>query len=383
MIYMDNSATSYPKPYSVISETQKGLSEYFANPGRGASRDAVRSSGMLYASRDAVASLVGTSPESIVFTYNATYALNMAIHGTVRQGMTVAYDKFAHNSVLRPIYALSKNGVNAVALDTHPTRDSVLISAFEQLASEGNVDVLVLTHTSNVTGNQLPIKRMSNICRRYGVLLIVDASQGLGCCDINMADMGIDILASSGHKGLYGIMGTGFLAVREGLKLEITPLITGGSGIFSKQREMPEELPERLEAGTVGLPGIISMKAGAEYIAKVGAEAIGDRERYLRGILVEGLSSIKGIKVYNADVNARSIVLFNIKGMSVSQAGEMLDREGIVLRSGFHCSPLAHSMLCDSEDYNGALRLSVGYFNTVSQCKKVLKAVNSIATVIS
>lgn len=376
MIYMDNSATSYPKPYSVINETERCISEYFANPGRGTSRDALKSSEMLYSARETLAALVGTCPENIVFTYNATYALNMAIQGVLCQGMRVAYDKFAHNSVLRPIYALEKKGVKATALDTHPTRDSVLISDLERIAPD--VDALVLTHTSNVIGKQLPVKRISEICHKNGVLLIVDASQGLGSCEINMREMGIDILASSGHKGLYGIMGTGFLAVREGGKFNIEPTITGGSGIFSKQREMPEELPERLEAGTVGLPGIVSMKAGAEYILKVGAEEIGSKERRLRSVLVEGLSVVKGVKLYNADVNAKSIVLFNVNGMSVYQAGEMLDREGIILRTGFHCAPLAHSLICDSEEYDGALRLSVGYFNTLSQCKRVLKAISNI-----
>lgn len=379
MVYADNSATSFPKPRSVIADAKKGITSYFANAGRGSSRDSLRSSEILYGAREAIAALVGTVPENIVFTYNATYALNMAIQGMLREGMTVAYDKFAHNSVLRPLHVLQKRGVNTVMLDTHPTRDSVLISSFEELLIRSSVDMLILTHTSNVTGKQLPIKKLSEICKSHGVLLLVDGSQGIGCCDINMERLGIDILASSGHKGLYGIMGTGFLAVREEPGFNITPVITGGSGIFSLDREMPPDLPERLEAGTLGLPGIISVKSGAEYLMKVGVEEIGYKEKCLRRILNEGLSVVRGIKVYNAEVNANSIVLFNFKGISPAEAGDMMDREGIILRSGYHCAPLAHSLIKDSDDYEGALRLSMGYFNTVSDCQRILKAVNRIS----
>lgn len=379
MVYADNSATSFPKPRSVIAEVKKGINDYFANAGRGSSRDSVRSSEILFGAREAVADLVGTVPENIVFTYNATYALNMAILGILREGMTVAYDKFAHNSVLRPIHALEKRGVRAVALDTHPTRDSVVISSLEELVKSTSVDLLVLTHTSNVTGKRLPIDRLARICKEHGVTLLVDGSQGIGCCDINMERSGIDILASSGHKGLYGIMGTGFLAVRREADVRLTPIITGGSGMFSLDKEMPPDLPERLEAGTLGLPGIISVKAGAEYLMRVGVEEIGYKEKRLRGILNEGLSSVRGVRVYNADVNANSIVLFNFKGISVAEASDMMDREDIILRSGYHCAPLAHSLISQDEGYEGALRLSVGYFNTVRDCQKILKAVNRIA----
>lgn len=379
MVYADNSATSFPKPRSVIAEAKKGINDYFANAGRGSSRDSVRSSEILFGAREAVADLVGTVPENIVFTYNATYALNMAILGILREGMTVAYDKFAHNSVLRPIHALEKRGVRAVALDTHPTRDSVVISSLEELVKSTSVDLLVLTHTSNVTGKRLPVDRLARICKEHGVTLLVDGSQGIGCCDINMERSGIDILASSGHKGLYGIMGTGFLAVRREADVRLTPIITGGSGMFSLDKEMPPDLPERLEAGTLGLPGIISVKAGAEYLMRVGVEEIGYKEKRLRGILNEGLSSVRGVRVYNADVNANSIVLFNFKGISVAEASDMMDREGIILRSGYHCAPLAHSLISQAEGYEGALRLSVGYFNTVRDCQKILKAVNRIA----
>lgn len=377
---MDNSATSYPKPKSVLRAVKSSLTDYCANPGRTASALGMRSSEILYRARESVARLVGTSAENIVFTYNATYALNMAILGTVKSGMTVACDGFAHNSVLRPLYCMQEKGAELVILETDMLRDSVILSDFERLVSEKGADVLVLTHTSNVTGKQLPVKQLSQICRRYGTLLIVDASQSVGSCKIDMREQGIDILASAGHKGLYGIMGTGFLAVREGLETVIDPVLSGGSGIFSADKKMPFELPERLEAGTVGLPGIISMMAGAEYVMGEGEEEIGGWERAMRTRLTEGLSDICGVRIYNRDVNSNGIVLFNVRNISSVEASEWLGREGIAVRGGFHCAPLVHEKIGRGDpDYDGAVRLSVGYFNTLAQCERVLNAVSRLA----
>ncbi len=380
MIYMDNSATSYPKPREVIRAVKKGLVDCYANPGRSSYPSALHSSKELYDARGAVSRLVGTAVENIIFTYNATYALNMALLGFVRQGMCVAFDSFAHNSVLRPLYLLQKNGVTLERLDTHQLRNSVIISSFEKLLKKKKVDALVLTHTSNVTGKKLPLKQLSGLCKKKGVVLIVDASQAIGSCKIDMKSDGIDILASSGHKGLYGIMGTGFLAFRDGFSFDVTPVITGGSGSFSLSKEMPQLLPERFEAGTLGMPGIISMKAGAEYVMRVGEEEIADRERRLRARLIEGIGNISGVRLYNADVNANSIVLFNFMSRSCGEMAQRLADEGVCLRSGFHCAPLAHSCFKNPNiEYDGALRLSVGYFNTERECERVIKAVDKVA----
>ena len=377
---MDNSATSFPKPSQVVRDTKKAITKYFANPGRGTFKDALKASEAVYEARETLSLLVGTLPENIIFTYNATYALNIALQGILKENMTVVTDKFAHNSVLRPLYALQKKKVNLKFIDTHPMYDSVMISSFEEIAKEEKPDVLVLTHTSNVTGKKTPLKQMSAICKKHGILLVVDASQGLGSCDIDMKKLGIDILVSSGHKGLYGIMGTGFIAIGDGSNILIEPLITGGSGIFSHRKAMPENLPERLEAGTLGVPGIISMKSGAEYVMKVGAEEIGHREKLLRTRLVEGLSNITGVRVYNADVTANSIVLFNFENICSRIGAERMESEGVALRAGFHCAPLIHSLIGKGRrDYDGALRLSVGYFNTKRECEKVIRAVSHIA----
>lgn len=379
MIYLDNSATSHPKPYSVKRAVRRAYDKFYANAGRGSSKDALRSASQLYSARETLAALVNTSPENIVFTYNATYALNMALFGAIKEGMTVAVDRFSHNSVLRPLYALSKKGVKLRFLDSSILRDSVIIDSFERLVRSEKIDVLVVNHTSNVTGKVAPVKRLSSTCREFGVTLIVDASQGIGASDIDMKNLGIDILASSGHKGLYGITGTGFLAVSDSFPTPLEPLITGGSGIFSMSREMPALLPERLEAGTLGMVGICSMQAGAEFIMNVGSEAIGEWEKSLRRRVVSGLMNIKGVEVYNAEVNAKSIVLFNVSGKTSSIVSDELDRLGFAVRGGYHCAPLAHELIgTNNSSCDGAVRVSLGIFNTDRECDKLIRAVEKI-----
>ena len=380
MVYMDNSATSHPKPYEVRRAVKRAYNKFYANPGRGSSKDALRASAEVYATREAIGALVNTSAENIVFTYNATYALNMALFGVIKEGMTVAVDRFSHNSALRPLYALSKKGVKLRFLDSSISRDSVIIDSFERLVRKEKIDVLVLNHTSNVTGKISPVKRLSDICHEFDVTLILDASQGIGSSDIDMKRLGVDILASSGHKGLYGVTGTGFLAVSDSYPSVIDPLISGGSGIFSLSHEMPSLLPERLEAGTLGMIGISSMRAGAEFILRVGVKEIGAWERELQRKIVSELLNIKGVKVYNAEVNANSIVLFNVDGLPSPVLADKLDKMGIAGRAGYHCAPLAHELIgTNTSDSDGAMRISVGIFNTESDCNKLVSAVNKIA----
>ena len=379
MIYFDNSATSYPKPPCVKKAVEYAYNHYFANSGRGSSKDTLLSAKSLYDARTSISDLVGTIPENVIFTYNATYALNMAIRGVVKKGMTVALERFAHNSVLRPLYALEKEGVTLEFLDTSLERDSVMISCFERLVRDKKIDVLVLTHTSNVTGKTLPVKRLSRVCREFGIILILDASQSIGSIQVDMKELGVDVLASSGHKGLYGIMGSGFLAISENFKGEITPLITGGSGMFSKEKEMPPFMPEHLEGGTVSTISAASMKAGADFIRKIGVEEIGDRERRLRQRILEGMSVIPKVKIYNSSVNAHSILLFNLSTLSPENLANVLDKNGIEGRAGFHCAPLVHELLKKGDEkYEGAMRLSVGYFNTEKECDKALLVLNKI-----
>jgi cysteine desulfurase family protein len=379
MIYLDNSATSYPKPEKVRRAVKKAYSKFYANAGRGSSKDALRSASEVYSAREALGTLVNTSPENIIFTYNATYALNMALYGVIKEGMTVAVDRFSHNSVLRPLYALSKKGVKLRFLDSSIFRDSVIIDSFERLSRKEKIDVLVINHTSNVTGKISPVRRLAEACHDAGAILIVDASQGIGSTDIDMKKLGIDILASSGHKGLYGVTGSGFLAVADGFPEPLEPLITGGSGIFSLSHEMPSLLPERLEAGTLGMISISSMKAGAEFIMEVGSDAIGDFEKNLRSRMINGLMNINGVTVYNAEVNAKSIVLFNVEGKTSTRVSDDLDKFGFAVRGGYHCAPLAHELLgTNNSENDGAVRASIGIYNSERDVDKFVNAVEKI-----
>jgi len=377
MIYMDNSATSYPKPQVVIDAVKNSFETTIANPGRSSHREAVRTSMALYLAREAVAELVNTVPENVAFTYNATMALNMALYGAIRDGDWVVTTPLEHNSVLRPLYDLErKNGIKLdfLKLDTRDT--SVTLRHLEELfLSPEKPNAVVVTHTSNVIGYKMPITEIGRLCRENGVLFIVDGSQGLGTSLVDMERDGIDVLCSSGHKGLFGIMGSGFMAVARTCTHIFKPLISGGSGIMSFEKTMPDALPERLEAGTVGMPAVESLRAGIEYINSVGVQTLAERSRARRVQLTEGLSVIQGVKLYTPEINSTSIVLFNLEGESPDKTAELLDGYGIASRAGFHCSPLAHKLL----NTGGAVRLSVSPFTTSSECDALLMAVDNLS----
>lgn len=379
MIYMDNSATSYPKPQKVIDSVVESFENAPANPGRSSHREAVRSAHALYCARQKVAEFVNTVPENVIFTYNATYALNMAILGTVKRNgkakkIHVVTTAFEHNSVLRPLYRLERE--KEIEISFLSGSDENIICDFEKmLYSERKPDFLIITHTSNVTGARMPVEALGKLCRKGKVAFILDASQALGYNRVDMKKDGVDILCSSGHKGLYGIMGSGFMAIAEDSLKIPSPVITGGSGIMSFEKDMPEFLPERLEAGTVGMTGIESIRAGIEYIEEVSCEYIEEYCKAMRSRILEGLSVIPKVKVYNPDCNAVSIVAFNIGDVKCDKSAQMLDRAGICCRSGYHCAPLMHDFL----KTNGTLRLSLSHFNTFDECERVLIEIEKIA----
>ena len=377
MIYMDNSATSYPKPQSVRDAVVKSFDTAFANPGRSSHSAAYSTAAELYRARECVAEFVNTVPENVVFTYNATYALNMAIHGVVKKGMHIATTLFEHNSVLRPLYASEREKEVTLHFLNCDTQDkSVLTSDFERmLKSPEKPSVLVMTHTSNVTGGKMPVEKMGRLCRENGVIFILDASQGLGAARVDMEKMGVGILCTSGHKGLFGITGSGFMAISKEFNKRIAPIISGGSGIMSHEREMPSFLPERLEAGTVGMAGIVSVRAGIDYINGVTSEYIAKKTSALRKRLIEGISTVKGIRLYAPETDSVSVVLFNLSPFPSETVARLLDEEGVCVRAGFHCAPLAHDFL----DTGGAVRLSLSVFNTEEECDRVLLALEKIS----
>jgi len=369
MIYLDNAATSFPKPPSVYKEVERCLRDYCGNPGRGSHKLSRISAEKIYETREEVASFFGSEhPENVIFTYNDTYALNTVIKGLLSYGDHVLISDMEHNSVYRPIASLAKRGVITYdVFDTmclSPLRSPLGICEQISVRIRHNTKMLVATHSSNICSATLPLYEIGKICRANGIIFVVDAAQSAGHLPINMTKMNIDVLCAPAHKGLFGIQGCGFSILGERLTTEDIlplPLIEGGSGVNSLSPEMPDAPPERYESGTLSVPSIVSLGEGIKYLRCRGIEEIHEHETALYRRLSSMLSELRSIKIY-APEHVGSTLLFNVDGIPSERVAEMLDTHGICVRSGFHCSPLGHRTLGTGE--NGAVRVSFGAFNT-------------------
>ena len=378
MIYFDNAATSCPKPRCVRDEVTKYLSGYYCgNPGRGSHVVSLAAARAVYDCRCKLSEFFGLSvPENVIFTYNATYALNIAIKGVIGAGDHVIISNLEHNSVLRPIAALSKLSVKYDVFDALLDTEAMLLDIKSKIRP--NTKAIVCLHASNVCGAVLPIRKIGELCSRYGLKFIVDASQSAGSIPINMKEDNIDILCAPGHKGLLGPQGSGFVLVSPSAG-ELGCLIEGGNGLNSLDLDMGSMLPERLEAGTVSTPAIAGLGAGIDFLRSFGVQNVYKKETRLAGILKSKLSTLKGIVFYGPGLQEGGIVLFNIEGMNPSEVSDRLSADGVCIRSGYHCSPLAHEAL--KTPSGGAVRASFGIFNTENEidefCKIVKKIINS------
>ena len=342
------------------------------NPGRGSHPPGKRSAELVYRARENVSRLLGMeAPERVAFFGGATAALNTAIRGTaaaLRKGgapLSVFTTVFEHNAVLRPLYALENEGKIALSVLT----PEALLPALEREAP----DLLVLTLCSNVTGHVFPLGEISRICRGRGTVIIADAAQAAGHLPLEEAFSRVDMLCAPGHKGLFGLMGAGFLAVRPGSKVVPEAVFSGGSGTEPQSRGMPDLLPERLEAGTLPVLPIASLSFGAEYLLARGVEEIAARERENKKALVEGLCVIPGVTVYEPEA-PDGPVLYNKRGVDPDEEARGLEQAGICVRAGFHCAPLAHAYLGTGD--RGAVRLSPGLFTTARQIEDTLRVVS-------
>ncbi|MBQ8207968.1 MAG: aminotransferase class V-fold PLP-dependent enzyme [Clostridia bacterium] len=378
MIYFDNAATSFPKPLSVYREVEHCIKNYCGNPGRGSHSLSRRSAEKVYETREKIADFFGSpSPENVFFTYNDTYALNMVIKGLVNEGDHVIISDMEHNSVYRPIAALAENGI--ISYDIFDTmclshlRTPERICANIRRLIRRETKMLIATHVSNICSAALPLREIGELCRAHGMIFVVDAAQSAGHLPINMAEMKIDALCAPGHKGLYGLQGSGFALLRDGLLP--FPIIEGGSGVNSLMPEMPEVSPERYEAGTLSVPCIASLCEGVEFVKSRGIDAIHEHESALYRRLSDMLYSLPEIKLY-AHNHVGSTLLFNIDGIPCEKAADLLDRRGICVRSGFHCSPLGHKTLGTIE--SGAVRVSFSPFNTMRELEFFYSALKSI-----
>ncbi len=383
MIYLDNAATSWPKPPPVLAAMVRFLTEVGANPGRSGHRLSVEAGRIVYTAREAVAELFhAPDPLRVVFGPNATEGINLALRGLLRPGDHVVTSSMEHNSVMRPLRALEREGVEVTVVPCSP--EGVLDPQAVLAALRPNTRLVVLNHASNVTGTLLPVAEVGRALRgrpQGSPLLLVDAAQSGGAIPIDMQADGIDLLAFTGHKSLYGPTGTGGLIIGERVPLEeFRPLIRGGTGSRSEQEEQPDFLPDMCESGTLNAVGLAGLEAGVRWVLEWGVEAIRAHEVALSQRLSDGLREIPGVTVYGpADARLRTaVVSFNIAGMEPSEVGGRLDEEyGIMCRVGLHCAPAAHRTIGTFP--SGTVRFALGAFNTREEVDAALRAVARLA----
>ena len=384
LIYFDNAATSWPKPAGVAEAMTHFLAEVGANPGRAAHRLAVESGRLVYGAREAVADLFNApDPLRIVFGANVTEALNLALTGLLRPGEHVVTSSMEHNSVMRPLRALERQGVEVTVVQCSPAR--LLDPAEIAAAIRPNTVMIALNHASNVTGTLLPVAEVGRIARDRGdLLLLVDAAQTGGAYPLDMEAAQIDLLAFTGHKSLQGPMGTGGLIVGERVDLDrFEPLKRGGTGSRSELEEQPAFLPDMGESGTPNAVGLAGLAAGVRWVLAQGVESIRAHELKLTEQLLAGLADIPGVILYGSldAASQTATVSFNLEGMPPSEVGLRLDEAyGILCRVGLHCAPAAHKTLGTFPE--GAVRFGLGPFNTAAEVADSLAAVRQLAGVV-
>lgn len=367
MIYFDNAATSFPKPRRVVEEQIRCMQFYGGNPGRGSHALAMAAAQKIYECREELASFLGSpNPENIIFTMNTTMALNTAIKGMLRRGDHVLISDMEHNAVFRPIYKLARDGVITYdVFDTFPnletrTPEMICTSILEKIRP--NTRMLICAHASNICSTSLPLKEIGALCRKKGILFVVDAAQSAGHLPINMVEMQIDALCAPGHKGLLGPQGCGILVLGEGIVADT--LIEGGSGYNSLEGTMPEEAPERYEAGTLPTPAIAGLLEGVREVRRLGIDHIHSHESALTARLCERLMAMPKVTLY-APHHKGGVLLFSLQDLSADRVGTFLNEHGFCVRTGFHCAALAHATL--GTPPSGAVRVSPSFFNTTAQ----------------
>jgi cysteine desulfurase family protein len=376
MVYLDNAATTWPKPDSVYRAIDTAMRAHGANPGRGAYRMSVEAETIVDDTRQAVARLFNApAPERVIFTLNCTDALNIALKGLIKPGDRVVTGPFEHNAVTRPLHALQRASAQVAAARSNAAL-GIDLDHFRALCREG-VDCVVVSHVSNVTGCVAPVKEIAAITHEGGGLLILDAAQGAGELDIDMQDMGVDVLAAPGHKGLYGPMGTGVLVLAA--DLPVRPFREGGTGFQSESPEQPTDYPWRLEAGTANLPGIVGLAEGVRFIRSTGISAIAKQEALLARMLAEQLRQVDGVSVFCDPAPLTGVVSFRVGAVGVALTGTILDDSfGIAVRTGLHCAPAAHRAIGTFPE--GTVRASFGTFNTESDVEALVAAVRQIGS---
>ena len=376
MIYLDHAATSWPKPPGVVQAMARFLEEAGGNPGRSGHRLSLAAARTVYGVRAAVAALANApDPLGVIFTANATHALNLALHGLLGPGTRVVAGGMEHNAVMRPLRHLEARGAELVLVPAGPD-GSMAPEAFRQAITPGTT-LVVLNHASNVTGTLAPVAEVAALARAAGALFLVDAAQTLGALPVDMQALGIDLLAFTGHKGLQGPPGTGGLVLGPGVDpRRLESLVQGGTGSHSEHETQPEFLPDKFESGTPNGAGLAGLGAGLAWVAERGPAALHALATDQARFLAEGLRALPGVRVYGPEDPARglAVVSFTVAGWEVSELGLRLDEEyGVLCRVGLHCAPAAHRALGTCP--GGTVRFAPGPMATRADLEAALGAV--------
>ena len=365
MIYLDNGATSFHKPPSVARAIKNAL-DTCANPGRGAHAPAMAATRRVYACRQRAAEMFDCQPEQVVFTANCTHGLNIAIQSLVKPSARVVISGFEHNAVLRPLYAIGAK-ITVAGRRLFDPQDT--LESFENALKAGQ-DVAVFTHVSNVFGYILPAVEMAKLCREYGVPFVIDAAQSAGVLPVKLGELGANYIAMPGHKGLLGPQGTGILICNDLPK----PLLFGGTGSDSQNRNMPDFLPDILEAGTQNVPGIAGLEAGLAYLQHMDLQTILQREKSCAQYCAHGLQRL-GMDVFWSQDHQTGTLSF-VPDADCEVFAQQLSKYGIAVRAGLHCAPLAHESAGTLE--RGTVRVSFGHDASLMQAKTFLQATENV-----
>lgn len=375
MIYLDNGATSFPKPLSVRQNVDISLKKFSANPGRSGHSLSLRAAKEIFECRKRLKELFNAnSEEEIIFTENCTMALNTVIFGLLSEGDHVLISSMEHNSVTRPLESLKDKGVTYSTFD-YSYDDNETVDNVRNLIKP-ETKLVICTHASNVFGFRFPIERICALCHAYGILFCVDSAQSAGVFDIDVGTNQYDFVCMSGHKSLYGPMGTGVLILNN---RNLKPLLYGGTGTESVKKSQPEGLPEKFESGTQNMNGISGLKAGVDFVKNRGIKNIYNHEYKLAKRLFNGLANNRKVITYNKSFDygkVAPVVSFNIDGVYSEDLVAKLNKYGIMTRGGLHCSPLAHTTMNTIE--NGTVRVVPGAFNTINDINCLLNVIRKL-----
>ena len=377
-IYLDNAATSFPKPDSVYSSVIETLRSG-GSSGRGNYQQAIDAGRLVFETREALAEIFNAGcSDRFIFTANATMAINQALFGLLQSGDRVVTTMIEHNAVTRPLRELQNRGVNVVKVTADSKSGIVSEAALQQACLSAPTRLLVVNHCSNVIGSIQPISELGRWCHEHDILFMLDGAQSAGLLPIDLQALEVDLFAAPGHKGLLGPQGTGFLYIGE--DIELAPLIYGGTGANSHADTQPQALPERLESGTHNLPGLAGLLAAIRFLLQTGVSEVRSREVVLIGKILTGLSSMENVKIYGPeDAMLRGgAVSFNVADLDPSEVGFFLDQQAqIAVRVGLHCAPDAHRTIGTYP--TGTVRVSPGFFTTEDEIMIFLQAIQKLS----